>query len=128
MKFIAICLHCLDMRDFHSHLRDTPFLDGLRKRSTFIPMGRGQGHNQTDSLNAELTGIWTARYCDSRLTDSGFQSATCCRLPKTVLEIMEENDYRLFTYIGQGNYHPDFGSHAVEGGMTSFWLKKMNSR
>ena len=27
MSFIAICLHCLDMRDFHSHMRDTPFLD-----------------------------------------------------------------------------------------------------
>ena len=35
MNFIAICLHCLDMRDFHSNLRDTPFLDKLRKKSIF---------------------------------------------------------------------------------------------
>jgi hypothetical protein len=25
MNIVAIRLHCLDMRDFHSYLRDTPF-------------------------------------------------------------------------------------------------------
>ena len=65
MRFVAICLHSLDMRDFHSELRDTPFLDRLRGESVFIPAGRAQGHHQLDSLNAELTGIWTARYCGS---------------------------------------------------------------
>ena len=43
MNFIAICLHCLDMRDFHSQMRETPFLDRLRGESVFVPMGRRAG-------------------------------------------------------------------------------------
>jgi hypothetical protein len=54
MNFIAICLHCLDMRDFHSELRETPFLDRLRGESVFVPMGRAQGRR---FANAELTGV-----------------------------------------------------------------------
>ena len=56
MNFIVICLHCLDMRDFHSHMRTTPYLDELRKRCVFIPMGRGQAHHYPDSLIADMTG------------------------------------------------------------------------
>jgi hypothetical protein len=41
------------MRDFHSHLRATPFLDRLRAEAIFVPAGRAQGHHQHDSLNAE---------------------------------------------------------------------------
>jgi hypothetical protein len=44
------------MRDFHSYLRDTPFLDSLRSNAVFIPLGRAQGHHSDDSLNAEMTG------------------------------------------------------------------------
>ena len=82
MNFILICLHCLDMRDFHSELRDTPFLDSLRAESIFAPTGRAQGHHQGDSLNAELTGIWTARYCDSTLTEEGFRPPGAGGCPK----------------------------------------------
>ena len=89
MNFVTICLHCLDMRDFHSHLRDTPFLNKLRRQSDFVPTGRAQGHNQGDSLNAEITGIWTARTCDSRFTHKGFQSAGQCRLPTTIIEYLQ---------------------------------------
>ena len=99
MNFIAICLHCLDMRDFHSHARDTPFLDSLRSRSVFIPMGRGQGHHQGDSLNAELTGVWTPRYSDSTLERTGFKGSTRCWLPKTVIEYLQECDYEIHTCI-----------------------------
>lgn len=53
---MAICLHCLDMRDFHSYLRDTPFLDSLRSNAVFIPLSRALGHHSVDSLNAEKTG------------------------------------------------------------------------
>ena len=56
MNIVAICLHCLDMRDFHSYLRDTPFLDSLRCNDVLIPLGRAQGHHSVDSYNAEMTG------------------------------------------------------------------------
>ena len=46
----------LDMRDFHSYLRDIPFLDSLRSNAVFIPLSRAQGHHSVDSLNAEMTG------------------------------------------------------------------------
>jgi NAD(P)-dependent dehydrogenase (short-subunit alcohol dehydrogenase family) len=52
MNIGAICLHGRDTRDFHSHLPDTLFLDGLRSDSVFIPL-RAQGHHSSDSLNAE---------------------------------------------------------------------------
>ena len=100
MKFIAICLHCLDMRDFHSNLRDTPFLDKLRSKSVFIPMGRAQGHHQGDSLNAEMTGIWTARFCDSAITEEGYTSSGNCWLPKTIIEYLQENGLNIFTCMG----------------------------
>ena len=127
MNFIAICLHCLDMRDFHSHARDTPFLDSLRSRSVFIPMGRGQGHHQGDSLNAELTGIWTPRYSDSTLERTGFKGSTKCWLPKTVIEYLQECDYEILTCI---TYDPrsKLGTAAVQGGMQKVWLKEEPER
>jgi hypothetical protein len=127
MNFIAICLHCLDMRDFHSDLRDTPFLDILRQNSIFIPMGRGQGHHQFDSLNAELTGIWTARQSNSVLTKSGFSAPDKYQLPKTLIEYMGEQGYDLFTCIG---FDPDqkMGSYAVPGGMKALWLREEPER
>ena len=127
MNFVIIGLHCLDMRDFHSHLRETPALDGLRDRSVFIPMGRGQGHNQMDSLNEEITGLWTPRYSDAELTRDGFKAGKQYSLPKTSLEYLSEDGYELFTYIGMGtrdgHYHRRFGSFAVDGGMQQMWLK-----
>jgi hypothetical protein len=116
VNFVVICLHCLDTRDFHSHLRDTPFLDRLRSESIFIPTGRAQGHNQDDSLNAELTGTWTARFCDSRLTKEGFRSAKHCWLPETVLETLRAAGFDIVTRIAQG-------THAVGGGMREQWLR-----
>jgi len=92
VNFIAICLHSLDMRDFHSHLRTTPFLDEMRKKSVFIPMGRGQGHHRLDSLNAEITGVWTTRYANSKLTKEGFfhGESKSAGYPKTVMEYLNE--------------------------------------
>jgi hypothetical protein len=120
MSFIAICLHCLDMRDFHSHMRDTPFLDRLREESIFIPAGRAQGHNQADSLNAELTGVWTARHCDSELEEQGFTCAANFWLPPTLLEIMGAAGFDVITRLTQWDF---LGTHAVRGGMENFWLR-----
>jgi len=121
MNFVAICLHSCDMRDFHSNMRDTPFMDRLRRESVFLPLGRGQGHHQGDSLNTELTGIWTARYCDSSLTEEGLKSPENCRFPKTVIEYLEEDGYDLFTRISLGS--PKLGTFAVVGGLERFWMK-----
>jgi hypothetical protein len=119
MNFVVVCLHCLDMRDFHSHMRDTPFLDRLREESIFIPTGRAQGHNQADSLNAELTGIWTARHCDSRLTEKGFHVAEKFWLPRTVIEILDEAGFDVVTRLAQWTV---LGTAAV-GGMEQVWLR-----
>lgn len=121
MNFLLICLHCLDMRDFHSHLRETPFLDGLRKHSVFLPMGRAQGHNQRDSLNAELTGLWTARFCDSKLTREGYVRPTKYGLPNTVIEYFEGAGYDIFTCLVPGIDR--LGTAAVSSGMTHLWLR-----
>ena len=56
MNIVAVCLRCLDMRDFHNYLRDAPFLDSLRSNAVLIPLGRAQGHHSVDSYNAEMTG------------------------------------------------------------------------
>src|SRR4051794_20245951 len=119
MNFIAVCLHCLDMRDFHSHMRDTPFLDRLREKSIFVPTGRAQGHNQGDSLNAELTGIWTARYCDSRLTEEGYAGAERFWLPRTAIEMLDEAGFDVITRLAQWTV---LGTAAV-GGMQELWLR-----
>jgi hypothetical protein len=119
MNFILVCLHCLDMRDFHSHLRDTPFLDRLRRQTIFVPTGRAQGHNQEDSLNAELTGIWTARFCDSRLTEEGFVGAKSYWLPETVIEVLRDAGFDTVTRLAQWDM---LGTHAVGGGMRKLWL------
>jgi NAD(P)-dependent dehydrogenase (short-subunit alcohol dehydrogenase family) len=55
MDIVAICPHCLDMRDFRSYLRDIPFLDSLRSNAVLIPLGRAQGHHSVDSFNAEMS-------------------------------------------------------------------------
>ena len=126
MNFVIICLHCCDMRDFHSNMRDTPFMDRLRRESVFLPLGRGQGHHQGDSLNTEITGVWTARYCDSELTEKGFKSPDRCRFPKTVIEYLDEAGYDIFTRIGLGSRK--LGSFAVGGGLERFWLKDKPER
>lgn len=115
MNFIAICLHSLDMRDFHSRLRNTPFLDELRAKTIFLPMGRGQGHHQLDSLNAEITGVWTARMCDSALTENGYRPPKRYTLAKTVIEYMREAGHEIFTCISGKTL-------AVERGMKELWL------
>ncbi len=122
MNFVILCLHCLDMRDFHSTLRETPFLDRLRERSVFIPMGRAQGHHQGDSLIAELTGVWTARCCDSELGESGFVAPRRGWLPRTLIEHLGDHGYDLFTAI---DYAPELGlgSAAADSGMRAVWLK-----
>lgn len=125
MNFIVVCLHCLDMRDFHSHMRDTPFLDRLRRESIFIPTGRAQGHSQEDSLNAELTGIWTARFCDSLLTEEGFWEAKNYWLPPTVLEILGDAGFDIVTRLAQWDA---LGTHAVGGGMRKLWLRNEPER
>jgi len=127
MNFIAICLHCLDMRDFHSNLRTTPFLDKLRERSIFIPMGRGQGHHHGDSLNAELTGIWAARFTDSVLDKNGYRFSQKAGLPKTVIEYLAESGYDIFTCLTANSVH-QIGTWAVQGGMQEIWLKNEPER
>ena len=122
MNFIVICLHSLDMRDFHSNLRHTPFLDELRSKSVFIPMGRAQGHHQGDSLNAEMTGIWTARFCDSALTKEGYQAPNKLWFPKTVIEYLQEKGYDILTCIGSDSEH-GLGTFAAEKTMKNLWLK-----
>ena len=121
MNFVVVCLHCLDMRDFHSHLRDTPFLDRLRTEAIFIPTGRAQGHNQSDSLNAELTGVWTARYCDSSLAEDGYRRPERGWLPETLIETLDQAGFETITRIAQG-------THAVGGGMQEFWLADQPER
>jgi arylsulfatase A-like enzyme len=115
------------MRDFHSLLRDTPFLDRLRGESIYVPHGRGQGHHQGDSLNAELTGVWTARCCDSRLGPDGFRRAHSAWLPRTVPEAMGEAGLDVITRIAQDE-HDLLGTHAVGGGMRNLWLKEQPER
>lgn len=114
------------MRDFHSHLRTTPFLDELRNRAIFIPMGRAQGHHQNDSLNAEITGMWTARYCDSELLERGFRSPKKYWLPKTSLEYLRDAGYDLLTCMGFGQ--DNMGTSAVSVGMTNYWLGEQPER
>lgn len=115
------------MRDFHSKLRDTPFLDKLRSKSVFIPMGRAQGHHQGDSLNAEMTGIWTARFCNSAITEEGYTYSGKGWLPKTIIEYLRENGLDVYTCIG-GDYGHGTGSAAVSGGMKRIWLKNEPER
>jgi hypothetical protein len=123
VNFISICLHCLDMRDFHSYMRDTPFLDSLRSRSIFIPMGRAQGHHCTDSLNSEITGIWTARFTNSEITDKGFVGPNLINFPKTVFEYLEQDGYSLINAIG--NYPLELSpvGTIAEKFMKDLWLK-----
>ena len=101
MNFVTVCLHCLDMRDFNSCLRKTPFLDSLRKKSIFIPMGRGHGHNQYDAILAELTGVWTQRYTNSEVSRKGFKEPDKFNLPKTLWERLEENGYTVNTTMNR---------------------------
>jgi hypothetical protein len=84
-------------------------------------MGRGQGHNQHDSLNAELTGIWTARFCNSKLTHDGYVNPTEFWLPKTIIEYLKEKDYDIYTCMTTGT--ENMGSAAVSVGMKDCWLK-----
>jgi hypothetical protein len=128
MNFIAICLHSLDMRDFHSYMRNTPFLDELREKSIFITNGKGQGHHAKDSLNAEITGVWTARFADGTLSEKGYSNklGVCKGLPKTVIEYLKENGYDIFTCVGidsknkLGSYAAS--THSPSDFMRSFWL------
>ena len=122
MNFVVICLHCLDMRDFDSDVRDTPFLDRLRRESIFVPLGRAQGHHQHDSLNAELTGIWTARQCDSSLTTDGYHGASSFWLPDTVIERFRDAGYDIVTKMAWDGIDLDLGSHAANT-MRQSWLR-----
>ena len=126
MRFVAICLHCLDMRDFHSRLRDTPFLDRLRAESVFIPAGRAQGHHQLDSLNAELTGIWTARHCGSTFRHNGYRGGQEFWLPRTLPEAMSEGGFDLVTRIAQDG-EDRLGTQAA-GAMQKLWLADQPER
>lgn len=127
MNFISICLHSLDMRDFHSKMRNTPFLDSMRDKSIFIPMGRAQGHHQGDSLNAEMTGVWTARYCNSSLTKDGYEPATKFWFPKTVIEILQDSGYKIITCIGCDD-RMSIGTWAVNSSLAEAWLKNEPER
>jgi len=111
MNFIAICLHSLDMRDFHSYLRHTPFLDELRSKSIFMPMGRGQSHHMGDSLNAEMTGIWTTRFTNSVFTERGFKAGDKFWFPRTILEYLQESGYDIITCIG--SHKDNLGTRAA---------------
>lgn len=99
-NFIVICLHSLDMRDFHSTLSITPNLDYLKKNSFFIPYGRGQGHHCLDSLIPELTGNWTIRFSDSKLTKNGFIPPRKLHISSNILYTLSEAGYELITAIG----------------------------
>jgi hypothetical protein len=127
LNFIAICLHCLDMRDFHSELRETPFLDRLRGEAVFVPMGRAQGHHHADSLTAELTGVWTARCCNSKLTESGYSPPDRYWLPETLLERLGADGYEILTAM---DFDPrnQLGSFAPSGGMARYWLESEPER
>jgi hypothetical protein len=128
MNFILVCLHCLDMRDFHSQLRETPSLDALRGASVFVPMGRAQGHHAGDSLNAEMTGVWTARFCDSEITERGYRSPRRFGLPKTMIEVLAGAGYEIVTAIGDPTPALHLGSHAVKNGMREGWLRDQPER
>jgi hypothetical protein len=84
-------------------------------------MGRGQGHHQGDSLNAELTGRWTSRFSNSVLDKTGYKAPSKYWLPKTVIEYLDDHGYKIFTCIGCGNH--DLGTWAVNDGMKNRWLK-----
>ena len=130
MNFVVVCLHCLDMRDFHSHLKETPFLDSFRKVSVFIPMGRAQGHNQRDSLNAEMTGLWSARYCDSALSAQGYVRPRNFWYPKTLIEYFRDAGYYIFTRISllpQEDFPHQTGTFAATE-MKNRWLKNEPER
>lgn len=120
MNFLVICLHCLDMRDFHSEMRATPFLDVLRTRSVFIPMGRAQGHNQHDSLNPEMTGRWSARYCDSTLDEGGYHRPRNYWYPKTLPEYLQGAGYDIIPCI-RGPARENMGTAALNG-LRKRWL------
>jgi hypothetical protein len=85
-------------------------------------MGRGQSHHQGDSLNAELTGIWTARFTNSVLDRSGYQAPTKAWLPKTNIEYLHSSGYDIFSCIDFDPKH-GVGTAAVPGGMKKVWLK-----
>ncbi len=99
MNFLLICLHSLDMRDFHSNLRHTPFLDDLRSQTQFMPMGRAQGHNQNDSLNAEITGMWSSRHIHSVLSEDSFKITGLSEYPTTIMERLQKNGYDIITHM-----------------------------
>ena len=118
MNVIALCLHSLDMRDFHSRMRLTPCLDELRTRSVFIPASRGHGHNNKDSIHSEITGQWTARMSDSKLTADGFVPFTRAWLPKTLGETLAEAGYDIITCNGG----PELGNASVGIGLRELHL------
>ncbi len=78
-------------------------------------MGRAQGHHHADSLNAELTGVWTARCCDSHLTRDGYIAPRNFHLPETILERMNSAGFNVFPWLRS--------SFAVKGGMSRAWLR-----
>jgi hypothetical protein len=97
-------------------MRKTSFLDKLRERSIFIPMGKGQGHHCKDSLNAELTGIWTPRYTLGGISEKGYYQGrgedTYKEWPKTVIEYLQEAKFDIFTCIGTNGTDDLLGSMA----------------
>ena len=137
MNFIVVCLHCLDMRDFHSRLSNTPFLDKLKKKSLYIPCGRGQGHNRSDSLNPELTGVWTPSLCDGKLADTFWnppapKDGLRVAYPKTVIEYLHEAGYEIITFLGRQEenrewYDTLLGTDAANG-LTQIWMENQPDR
>jgi len=102
------------MRDFNSSLRKTPFLDKLRNQSIFIPMGRGQGHNQFDSITAEITGMSPPRLTNSVLLEDEFQNASKHVMPEMIHETLEKENYGICTH---------YSTAAFDTPMEELWLK-----
>jgi len=57
MNIVAICLHRLDMRDFHSNLQDTPFLDSLRSNAVVLPLKERKGTTQLIRSTLRCPGV-----------------------------------------------------------------------
>lgn len=86
-----------------------------------------------------MTGIWTSRYTDSHLTKDGLKQPNYYqpnpyRLPKTVLEYLQDAGYTLFTEIDRTSYRDpripetlsldwENGTVAVDEGMRNKWLR-----
>lgn len=118
------------MRDFTSDKAEIPNIRGFQKKALYLPFGRAQGHNQGDSLNPELTGIWTPRFTNSSLSvKDGFLPGKVRLYPETLIEKLQKKGYNILTCIGRNpGVGRNLGSNAGSIGMKDNWLKTRPER